>query len=112
MSMSINPFGLLEVEQDDRLSRVLFDAAREGMWPFRGDKIEIGLEYEIDFNRDRIWVEVYGTGWGFFASVLVDHYDMLDIPEITVHKIAQEIVQLLRNREDYRLAPLIYLGEN
>lgn len=97
----------------DRHGEVLFDAVREGLWPFKADGIYIYLEYDIDYHRYRVLVEVRFKGnWHIAHSEYVDAWKLADDPDGEVWKLCPKFVHAFRNREDYfDLAPLIHLGE-
>lgn len=93
--------------------RRLSDSISEGMAPFRIAMTKLYNDFDIDHNRYKVvGVAVLMSGREIGHHVFVDRDDLLAWPEYQIERIAQEFSKAFRNRSDYSLAPLIYLGEN
>lgn len=100
--------------ESDRHGRYIFDGVREGLEPFKAHMIQIYMDYDIDFNRYWVVVDVkFKSGWRLRHKEPVDRDDLLSDPDLEIFKIANLMRDAFRNREDfYDLAPLISLGDN
>lgn len=94
---------------------VIYQAANEGMWPFRVDKWI--LEYSEDFDFFGYQVSMTGRYLGenqyVFGVVYLEPMEpaMLNEEEL-VQKLAKAFLDLFRNRTSIPPEPNIELGEN
>lgn len=102
------------IPHNDVHGQLIFDAIREGLWPFRAHIINVWTEYDIDRNEQKIVAEVrLMSGYTIAYIARANARDLADNLYGEVFRIAWEMRDAFRNREDfYDLPPLIYLGEN
>lgn len=86
---------------------------RQGMEPFRLKQIDILMDFDIDFNEYRILgAAVLMSGYTISYSSRVNACNLADYPGREMARVAKEMKEAFRNRMDWPLPPLVYLGEN
>lgn len=84
-----------------------------GMTPWRPQKIDIWIDYDIDFNRVRFVFEAIGKGWRYSHPLRVERDKMLDGDD-WVSESYPKLVKAFRRREGWyvpRIPDNIILGE-
>lgn len=100
------------------LSRSLGAAAVEGLWPWRGETVDIFSDYDIDFNTERITVEIRSSKWDkylFYGRVELPRDVLLNYPdgEGWLDMTCDFMTRCIRNRKvDHPILANIILGEN
>jgi hypothetical protein len=103
---------VLRLPHNDRHGEILFEAVREGLWPFKPHMIQAYMEYDIDFHRYWIYFEVvFKDGQRIAHKEKVDAWDMADQPYTEVNKLYPKFLAAFRNREDDPIPSNIVLGE-
>lgn len=101
------------IPESDRHGADLFAAVREGLLPFKAHQIYTYLEYDIDYHRYWVIIEViFKNGYRLNHKEFVDARDIAANPDMEMAKIAVLMLDAFRNRENFSIAPLICLGAN
>lgn len=99
------------------MSQRLTEAAVEGMWPWRGETVDIFSDYDIEFGIDRITVEIRSSKWEkylFYGRVEIPRDVLLDHPtgEFWLGPTCDLLMRSIRNRPiDHIIGDNIILGE-
>lgn len=107
---TLNNMGYLP--EGDIHGRYVWKGIREGIWPFRPRTINLYLEFDIDFNRYVLFVEIWFPDYQIRSRVDINAFDLADDPLREAIKAGEQFKNKIRDREDFMLAPLIYLGDN
>lgn len=103
----------MRIPHNDMHGRAIFDGIRRGMEPFRAEEIYVWMDFDIDCNEYRVCAEVRLKGGSHISHVVRSNaWELADNPTSESVRIALEMEKGFRDREDFALAPLIYLGEN
>jgi hypothetical protein len=90
-------------------------AVQEGMCPFKMARMDLYYEYEIDYHRYVIVVELrYSELYGsetLVAKKYSNAFDMADNPQKEVARLAEEFKSAFRHREEWPVPDNIVLGE-
>lgn len=101
--------------QHDMHGRDLFAAVREGLWPFKAETIHSYLEFDISYNRYRLFVEVeFKDHYRIAHREFMDHDDLLDNPDSEMFRVSELMFKAFRYREDFHafVPKTVTLGEN
>lgn len=95
---------------------MLFDAAREGLWPFVPHKMKSLVHYDIDFMSTCLTMEGYfgdpESPWIVFGRVVIDRDLLVGFPEVTIPAVCDLMTNAIRFRAiDSPISSNIILGE-
>lgn len=96
----------------DMHGRYVFDAIREGLWPFKARSIQLFFEYDIDFHRYVLFAEVWFPDYQILKRVDIDAFELADDIDAAAFKMSEQMKQKFRNREILPIHDKIVLGED
>lgn len=99
------------IPRNDIHGKIIFEAIREGLSPFKARTINLHFEYDIDYRRYRLFADVYFDHFRLAHRVFIDAFDLANNLEGEIEKAAADMLKGFRNREDFAVPNNIFLGE-
>jgi hypothetical protein len=106
-------FGELDrLPESDRHGKIIIDAIREGVAPFKPRHIYLFVENDIDYNRYAIFAEVWFNDGRWAWREFIDAWALAEDTDREAMKAAGEFFIAFRNRVAEPITDNIVLGEN
>jgi hypothetical protein len=100
------------VPQGDIHGHLVYDAIREGLYPFKPRTINLYMEYDIDFWRYVFFAEVWFPDRQLRCRADIYVPDLETDLMAGARRIANEMFRGFRYRQTYPIPDHIVLGEN
>ena len=101
--------------RNDMHGRMLFDAVKAGLHPFKPERLHSYLEFDIDFNRYRLYVEVFfKDNYRLAHREFMEADDLLNDSYAEMRRVSDLMFKAFRYREDFHafVPKTVTLGEN
>ena len=114
MKFDLDPHGGIILPENDLHTRYIWERIREGLWPFKPHRVSLHMEYDIDYNKYRVFAVVkFKSGYPFEHVETVGRDALVDDIYAECYKIGQGMFEAFRYRELREVVPdNIILGED